>query len=110
MTHDEIVAAYERDLHEGEEQENSIDPEGFRRGRFVLVQKSRFGGFWLTSFDSPGDAAEYHDGEEYPEDWPIIELLDTQTGCRYEAIQSTATTFLENCEGSIRSLAPKAGS
>ena len=60
------------------------------RQRYVLVEESRYdGSYYVTSFETPFDAAEYHDIQEYPEDWIIETLIDTKTGDQYYAVQST---------------------
>lgn len=38
---------------------------------------------YLTTHDALGDAAEYHLGQEYPEDWSIAFAVDLDNGQRY---------------------------
>ena len=63
-------------------------------GRFVLVELAHRhdGRHWLSGHASPDDAARYHDGQEYAEDWLILTLVDLDTGDRYSAETRTAFT------------------
>lgn len=63
--------------------------------RYLLCERSsRFGRAWFTLHESPEDAAEYHDGQEYPEDWGELELVDLDEPMR-EFYSETQTTFVE---------------
>ena len=62
---------------------------------FVLIEASIYdGGHWLTRWVSLDAAADYHDGQEYPDDWDIVEVVDLSTGDRYQA--TTRTIFTEH--------------
>jgi hypothetical protein len=59
-------------------------------GRFLLVEQSRYDArHFLSSHASPEQAAAYRDGQEYPEDWEIVTLVDLDTGHEFEAEQRT---------------------
>lgn len=53
-------------------------------GRFLLIERNAHalssGGLWLTRHDTPEDAAEAHDSQEYPEEWYECWLVDLETG------------------------------
>jgi hypothetical protein len=53
--------------------------------RFLLVQRN-IGGhpppFWLTTHASPSAAGSYIAGEEFPEYWETVVLVDLDTGAR----------------------------
>lgn len=36
--------------------------------------------YWATWHPTFSAAAAYHDGHEFPEDWPIVEAVDIATG------------------------------
>ena len=49
--------------------------------RFLLVECSRFdNSLFLTTWATPAEAAEYHDRQEHPEDWPVLRMVDLATG------------------------------
>ena len=61
-----------------------------RTCRYLLVERSRYdGSHWLSSHASMANAADYHDGQEYPEDWNIVGLYDLETGRKLDAHQVT---------------------
>mgnify|MGYP001588867352 FL=1 len=69
---DNLVSIYDMEL---------ADPNE----RFLLVETSKYDGtLYLSTHDSPSDAAAYHDGGEEPEDWPGDRLIDLDTGEVYE--------------------------
>jgi hypothetical protein len=53
------------------------------RLRWALVERSKYGQTWVTLHATPQDAADYHDGQEYVEDWGDYELFDLDTGDSY---------------------------
>lgn len=65
----------------------NLDPgftctDGDLDGRYLLVERSNVTGLeWVTCWDTPQDAAEYHDNSnaEYG-DWTIHTLTDRATG------------------------------
>lgn len=58
-------------------------------GRFVLIERSKFDrDIYVTDWDDPSDAADYHDTQEYPDDWPIEVLVDLDTGRRHSPTTS----------------------
>ena len=62
-------------------------------GRFLLVEKSRYDALhFLSAHDSPEQAAEYVDGQEYPDDWKIVTLVDLDTGDAFAAEARTHFT------------------
>lgn len=50
---------------------------------FVMRESSRYGQTWITLWPSPEEAAAYHFGQEYAEDWEIDELFDLRNGDRF---------------------------
>lgn len=65
--------------------------------RYLLVEQTHYdGGHYLTTHAAPEDAADYHDGQEYPDDWTIIELVDLDTGRTFDHAETT--TFTPNAE------------
>ncbi len=53
-------------------------------GRYLLVEMNyRGAGYWATRHKSAEDAADYHTGQEYAEDWEPTLLLDLDTGRRF---------------------------
>jgi hypothetical protein len=64
--------------HEGQIYDRELtDPSG----RYLLVEVSRFDGtLLLSSHNSPEVAAAYHDGQDEPADWPVLELIDLEAG------------------------------
>jgi hypothetical protein len=47
---------------------------------------------YLSTHDSPQEAATYAAGQEYPEDWAVRYLLDLDTGERFSA--EVSITFI----------------
>lgn len=82
------------------EQFPPIDPDytmslldGTEYPKFLLIETSRYDGtFWLTAWDTPDDAASYHDCQDYPEDFNIHGLYDLDTGALFK-VTSTTTVF-----------------
>lgn len=57
---------------------------------FVLVERSIYdGSYYLTGHDSAAGAANYHDSQEYAEDWTIVKLVDLTTGEELTAVPNT---------------------
>lgn len=63
--------------------------------RFVLVEASISGNpeRYITTHESPEDAAAYHDGQDHPEEWAIEVLVDLDTGARLSP--NTVTTWTQ---------------
>lgn len=58
-----------------------LEPDPAELEQFLLIEESRFDGeVCVTTWNTPAEAADYHDGQEYPEDWPIKKLIDLDTG------------------------------
>lgn len=90
MTGAEFLASYDGTMQSGWTKD-----DWDVRQRFILVECNRHGGqYWLTSHDTMEDAAKYHDEQEYPEDFAIEDLYDTQTGLHHYAVPHT--TFEAN--------------
>lgn len=53
--------------------------------RFALIEESRYGGHWLTFHESNAAAAAYVRGQEYPEDWQTVGLVDLDAPRRHDA-------------------------
>lgn len=85
---DEVIDEYGHNLHgDGEEGLAGLD----RNKPYILIEENVRGGYWLTSFDTPERAADYHDNQEYGEEWTIVELVNVETG---ESLSpSTETTW-----------------
>lgn len=65
-------------------------------GRYLLIERNVGGdkpAHWFSIHYSPEDAAEYHDGQEYAEDWEIEVLVDLETGEELEATTAFVTAF-----------------
>ena len=59
-------------------------------GRFLLVEQSRYDALrFLSAHADTEEAAAYRDGQEYPEDWAVVTLVDLDTGEEFEAEQRT---------------------
>lgn len=59
--------------------------------RFVLVERSvHDSSVWVTLAETLEAAGEYHDTQEYPEDWPIEGLWDLDTGEEYYPVPNTS--------------------
>lgn len=59
--------------------------------RFVLIERSRFDrDIYVTDWENPADAADYHDGQEEPENWIVEELVDLDTGRRHTPTITTS--------------------
>ncbi|MFN2506244.1 MAG: hypothetical protein ABR540_18865 [Acidimicrobiales bacterium] len=57
-------------------------------GRFLLVEQSRYDArHFLSAHDSPEQAADYWETQEYPSDWEIVTLVDLDDGAEFEANQ-----------------------
>lgn len=68
---------------------------GVTIGQFLLIERSpQYGKIWYTLHASPEDAAGYHDGQEYPEDWGTLELVDLDAPQREFYVEVT-TVFVE---------------
>jgi len=48
--------------------------------RYLLIERGKYGDDWCTLWHTPKDAADYHDGQEYIEDWGDYRLYDLDTG------------------------------
>ncbi len=59
--------------------------------RYVLVERSvHDSSVWVTLAETLEAAGEYHDTQEYPEDWPIVGLWDLDTGEEYYPVPHTS--------------------
>lgn len=65
-------------------------------GAYLLVEQNERGGYWLSIHHDPDDAADYHNGDEYAEEWTVVALVDLRTGKRYTA--STVIVWDEECD------------
>lgn len=64
------------------------DLEKLRTGRFLLIERNERGPtppFWASTWESREEAARYHVGQEYREDWAIVCLIDLAQGVRWKA-------------------------
>lgn len=67
-------------------EERSLDPEN----RWVLVQRcTSNGATWLSSWGSPEEAAAYYGSLDHAENWPIVELIDCESGTRLRRVLAT---------------------
>lgn len=63
-------------------------------GRWLLIERNVSHGtppYWLTTHDTPEAAADYHDGQEYVEDWTLVKLVDLDTGLAHAASPGRTT-------------------
>lgn len=63
--------------------------------RYALVEANAGGSeppYWITTHDTPSDAASYSIHQDYASDWDIVSLTDLQTG---ERVQTTAAIVVE---------------
>jgi hypothetical protein len=64
-------------------------------GRYLLIERSpQYGKRWFSLHATIEDAAGYHDGQENPEDWPVLELVDLDEPFK-EFYAETTTVFIE---------------
>jgi len=76
-------------------------------GRYLLLERSTDGnGHFASVHHSPDAAAEYIDGQEYPDDWELVTLVDLDTGAAVDGSQGQVTTFqpAEGLTGRVRRL------
>jgi len=60
---------------------------------FLLIERSVYdASLFVTVHESLAEAADYHDVQEYPDDWTIEYVLDLDTGERY--VEAGRTTKL----------------
>jgi hypothetical protein len=55
--------------------------------RWLLIERNVGGStppHWVTSHESQNAAGHYHTHQEYARDWEIVELIDLDTGDRFE--------------------------
>jgi hypothetical protein len=50
---------------------------------FVLVERSHYGQTWITLWSSADEAVQYHESQEYAEDWRVDRLVDLRTDTEY---------------------------
>jgi hypothetical protein len=92
---DEIIEAFGGDewhgalgVGNGPAEEDALI-ESVESGKtWVLIEENVAGGFWLTAHARQEDAAEYHLGQEYSEDWEVVELVDLTTGATYQPVRT----------------------
>lgn len=83
------AARYYRLAREIEEYADAGHAEGHDEGctpgeRYLLLEENTHGGWWLSTFDTPEDAADAHANQEYASEWTRTELLvDLDTGANY---------------------------
>lgn len=87
-----LIAEYVDNLH-GDD--GGLDTwDGETTVGFILVEQANSdGGYWITQHDNPQSAADYHDMQEYAEDYEIVELIDIATGESFEAHTDFVTRF-----------------
>jgi hypothetical protein len=89
---DELLDEYGADPHD---RADVADWQLDREAKYLLVERNlRAGGHWLSSHDSPATAADYHDRQEYAEEWEIVCLVDLESGEELEASTDVVTTWL----------------
>lgn len=63
------------------DQEGLCFPDDESVPRFLLMEHApKYGRVWHTLHKTPEDAANYHDGQEYVEDWGVYKLFDLDNG------------------------------
>ena len=98
---DEEYGAYMRQCYGQPFYQDGQTPLDVVKGDFILVEKSRHdSSYYVTVHDTPQGAAEYHDGQEYPEDWNIEFLENVETGEILEPQTSFTTTWTPKQEDS----------
>lgn len=53
-------------------------------GRFMLVERGRYGKTWVTLHDGARAAGEANVNQEYAEDWTDAEVIDLANGQHYQ--------------------------
>jgi hypothetical protein len=80
------ISDYIQQTDDSWKESRSLDPDN----RWVLVQRcTANGATWLSSWASPEEAAAYYGSLDYPEDWPVVELIDCESGTRLHRVPST---------------------
>lgn len=51
---------------------------------YMLVERHRNYGIWITRWEDLDKAGNYHTNQEYAEDWAFEALIDLRTDARYE--------------------------
>lgn len=78
----DILDEYPTDSQEEAPTVESLDDSN---DRIILIEKNnRSGYYWLTIWLTPHDAVDYHFSSEYPGDYDIVDIIDLDTGERYE--------------------------
>jgi len=85
----DVLAAHPE--HEGPGGEVPSLPEG----RYVLVQRTRAGSYWIDQGDDLAELVREHDADQYAEDWPVEYALDLDTGERYRVAGIRTETSME---------------
>lgn len=58
--------------------------------RWLLIERSvHDGSLYLTTHDSPQDAAAYHESQECPDYWDVDALIDLDTGTSLRPVTTT---------------------
>lgn len=61
---------------------------------YLLIEENVRGGeWWLTMFSTPDDAADYHAGQEYPDEWNIDRLVDLRDGSEATGIVTRSVAW-----------------
>ena len=93
MTLREILHKYSGNVVDAGSLPDPDDPH-----RYVLVERNaQTRGYWITTHDTPAEAADYLDMQEFPDDYECCGLYDTLTDAVLEAVQ--VTTFVDPQEG-----------
>lgn len=67
--------------------------------RYMLVERSRFGGaIWITSHATVQDAVDYHDSNEYAEDYEMESFYDLVTGEPTDVHVRSVATVAGECD------------
>lgn len=66
-------------------------------GRFLLVEYNRRNQqFWASRHATAESAAEFHDTQEYGEDWGIAALFDLDNGDRFDGVTKISFVAYED--------------
>lgn len=58
--------------------------------RYVLIEQSRHrNSYWISTFATRAEAGIYRDTDEASDDWLVEQLIDLDTGRRYQARRMT---------------------
>lgn len=72
-------------------EEFAAHPSGCPLDRFLLVERSSHDdSIFVTSWDDPNDAADYHDNQKEPDNWRIEALYDLDSDDVRTPVASTS--------------------